>query len=124
MKTAVIIITDPKTNNDESNGRLFNALSLAQECLAAGDEVEVAFIGAGTRWPAELTKPGHPFNGLYNSVREAVTGVSCGCAAAFGAAEGAKSCGVPEINNNPVTGTPGLLSVRQYLAEGWSTLIF
>lgn len=124
MKTAIIIISDPKSNNDESNGRLFNALSLAQESLAAGDQVEVAFIGAGTRWPAELTKVGHPFNGLYNSVREAVTGVSCGCAAAFGATEGAKACGVPEVKNNPVTGTPGLLSVRQYLVDGWHTLVF
>lgn len=124
MKTAIIILSDPRANNDEANGRLFNALSLAQESLTAGDEVEVVFIGAGTRWPAELTKVGHPFNGLYNSVREAVKGVSCGCAAAFGATEGAQACGVPEVKNNPVAGTPGLLSVRHYLAAGWTTLIF
>jgi len=29
MKTAIILISDPKTNNDEANGRLFNTLSLA-----------------------------------------------------------------------------------------------
>jgi Fe-S-cluster formation regulator IscX/YfhJ len=29
MKTAIIIISDPKTNHDDSNGRLLNALSLA-----------------------------------------------------------------------------------------------
>lgn len=29
MKTAIIIISDPKINPDEANGRLFNALSLA-----------------------------------------------------------------------------------------------
>lgn len=84
----------------------------------------MVFIGAGTRWPVELTKAAHPFNGLYNSVRDAVTGLSCGCAAAFGAAEGAKACGVPEVKNNSVPGTPGLLSVRRYLAEGWQTLVF
>jgi len=86
--------------------------------------VEVAFIGSGTRWPAELTKAGHPFNGLYNSVREAITGVSCGCAAVFGATAGAKTCGVPELKDNPVTGTPGLLSIRRYLVDGWQTLLF
>ncbi|HTR43980.1 MAG TPA: hypothetical protein VMH87_20395 [Pseudomonadales bacterium] len=124
MKTAIIIISDPKSNTDEANGRAFNALSLAQECLKAGDEVEVNFIGAGTRWPGEMTKAGHPFNALYNSVREAVVGASCGCAAAFGATESVKACGVPEKKDNAVAGTPGLLSVRRYLAEGWQTAVF
>ncbi len=124
MKTAIIILTDPKSNNDESNGRAFNALTLAQESLRNGDQVEVSFIGTGTRWPAELTKVSHPFNALYNSVREAVVGVSCGCAAAFGATEGAQACGIKEVKDNAVAGTPGLASVRRYLAEGWQTLVF
>jgi hypothetical protein len=124
MKTAIIIISDPKSNSDEANGRAFNALALAQDCLKHGDEVEVAFIGPGTRWPAELTKPGHPMNALYDSVREVVTGASKACAAAFGATAGVQACGVPEVKDNPVGGTPGLLSVRRYLAEGWQTLVF
>ena len=124
MKTAIIIISDPKSNSDEANGRAFNALSLAQESLKAGDEVEINFIGAGTRWPGELTKVGHPFNALYNSVRAAVKAGSCGCAAAFGATESLKACGIPEARNNAVAGTPGLLSVRDYLANGWNTLVF
>lgn len=124
MKTAVIIISDPKANSDEANGRAFNALSFAQECIKAGDEVEINFIGAGTRWPGELTKAGHPFNALYNSVREAVKAGSCGCAAAFGATESMKACGVSEAKDNKVPGTPGLLSVREYLANGWQTLVF
>ena len=124
MKTAIIIISDPKANSDEANGRAFNALALAQDCLKNGDEVEIAFIGAGTRWPAELTKAGHPFNALYNSVREAVTGVSCGCAAAFGAGDGVQACGMKQVKDNAVDGTPGLLSVRRYLSAGWQTLVF
>ena len=124
MKTAIIIISDPKSNNDESNGRAFNALSLAQESLKAGDDVEISFIGAGTRWPGEMTKVGHPFNALYNSVREAVKAGSCGCAAAFGATESLKTCGIPEAKENAVPGTAGLLSIRSYLANGWNTLVF
>jgi len=124
MKIAIIVIADPKSNTDEANGRVFNALALADESLRAGDQVEVAFIGAGTRWPAELTKVTHPFNGLYNSVREAVSGVSCGCAAAFGATEGAAACGIKEVTDNRAEGTPGLTSVRRYLAEGWNTIVF
>ena len=124
MKTAIIITSDPKTNNDEANGRAFNALALAQESLKAGDQVEISFIGAGTRWPGELTKLGHPFNALYNSVREAVKGSSCGCAAAFGATESLKACGIAEAKENAVAGTPGLLSIRHYLQNGWNTLVF
>ena len=124
MKLAIIIIADPNSNTDEANGRAFNGLALAQESLKAGDQVEITFIGAGTRWPAELTKVAHPFNGLYNSVREAVIGASCGCAAAFGATEGVQGCGIKELKDNSVDGTPGLASVRRYLAEGWNTLVF
>lgn len=124
MKTAIIIISDPKSNNDESNGRAFNALALAHESLKNGDQVEVTFIGAGTRWPAELVKISHPFNGLYNSVREVVVGASCGCAAAFGATEGLQACGIKETKDATLEGTPGLTSVRRYLAEGWNTLVF
>jgi hypothetical protein len=124
MKTAIIIIADPKSETEESNGRLFNALALAQECKQHGDEVEVTFVGAGTRWPAELAKVSHPFNALYNSVREVVEDASCACATVFGAREGVEACGLPLASENAVPGTPGLLSVRRYLAEGWSTLVF
>ena len=124
MKTAIIIISDPKSETEETNGRLFNALALAQECKQHGDEVEVTFIGAGTRWPAELTRLSHPFNALYNSVREVVKGASRACATVFGAREGVEACGVPLASDNALPGTPGLLSVRRYIAEGWSTLVF
>ncbi len=123
MKLAVIIISDPKAG-EEAFGRAFNALATAHEAIQAGDEVEINFIGAGTRWPTELTKVTNPANGLYNSVREAVKAGSCGCAAAFGATEGLKACAIPQATNNPIAGTPGLLSVRSYLADGWHTLIF
>jgi hypothetical protein len=123
MKIAVIIIADPK-NGDEALGRVFNALALAADAQTHGDTVEVVFQGAGTRWPAELARLGHPANGLYNAVRSSVVGASCGCAAVFGATAGVKSCGLDEIKDHALPGTPGLASVRRYLAEGWSTLVF
>src|SRR5581483_135537 len=43
MKTAVVILSDPKSGADESLGRLLNALALAHESQAAGDEVEIVF---------------------------------------------------------------------------------
>lgn len=48
MKTAVVIISDPKAGK-EALARVFNALAVASEGKHAGDEVEVSFIGTGTR---------------------------------------------------------------------------
>jgi len=124
MKTAIIILSDPKNGSDEALGRVFNALALASECKQKGDEVAVVFNGAGTRWPAELSKLTHPANGLYNSVRDVVQGASRGCAEVFGAKESIQSCGVPIVNDHALAGTTGLLSLRRYIAEGWNTVVF
>jgi hypothetical protein len=123
MKLALIILSDPK-GGDEALGRVFNALAIAQEGLQQGDEVEIVFNGAGTRWPEELAKISHPANGLYNIVRPAVKGVSCGCAAVFGATKGVEACGVPLLKEKALAGTPGISNLRRYVADGWHTLIF
>lgn len=123
MKLAIAIISDPQAG-EEAFARAFNALATAQDAQRAGDTVALTFIGTGTRWPAEMTRPGHGLNALYNSVRELVTAGSCGCAAAFGATAGLQAAGIPESTDNAVPGTPGLLSLRNYLADGWQTLVF
>jgi len=124
MKTAIVIMSDPKSGSEEALGRVFNALALASECKQKGDEVAVVFNGAGTRWPGELSKLSHPANGLYNSVRDVVRGASCGCAEVFGATESVESCGVPLGKDHALAGTSGLLSLRQYVADGWHTVVF
>lgn len=123
MKTAVIIISDPKAG-EEAFARVFNALAVAAEGKQAGDEVEISFIGTGTRWPAELSQISSPANGLYNSVRDLVIGASCACARVFGASDGVQACGIAEKTDNALSGTPGLLSLRHYFAGGWQVLIF
>jgi hypothetical protein len=123
MKLAIIIASDPK-GGEEALGRAFNALAVAHEGMQAGDEVEVVFSGAGTRWPKELTQLSHPANGLYNSVREAIKGASCGCAAVFGATADVESCGIALLTDKRLEGTPGISNLRNYLAEDWKTLIF
>ena len=123
MKMAIIILSDPEAG-EEALGRAFNALATAHGALQAGDEVEVVFNGAGTRWPAELIKATHPANGLYNAVRETVKGASCGCAAVFGATKSVEACGLPLIKEMALAGTPGVSNIRRYLAEGWQTLVF
>lgn len=124
MKLAIIILSDPIGGGDDALGRLFNALATAVEADRAGDEVAVVFAGAGTRWPAELTKLGHPAKGLYDAARERVLGASCGCAEVFGAKSGVEACGVPLLRDNKITGTSGLAGLRKFVADGYTTLVF
>ena len=123
MKTAIILLSDPKAG-DEALGRMFNGLAFAAESIKSGDEVEIVFTGAGTRWPVELSKPEHPAYGLYESLRPRVAGACNHCSAVFGALDGVQTCGLPVIKDNDLTGTHGLASIRRYLAEGWHTLLF
>jgi hypothetical protein len=123
MKTAIIILSDPKAGED-ALGRMFNGLALAAEGLKAGDETEILFTGTGTRWPAELSRPDHPAHVLYTTVRPAVVGACHHCAIVFGAADALPACGLPSIKDNALAGTHGLASIRRYLVEGWQTLLF
>jgi hypothetical protein len=124
MKTAIVVMSDPKSGSEEALGRVFNALALASECKDKGDDVAVVFNGAGTRWPDELVKLSHPAHSLYEAVRDVVTGASFACAEVFGATESVLSSGVPIVKDHKLAGTEGLLSLRRYLTEGWSVVIF
>jgi len=124
MKTAVVILSDPKSGADESLGRLLNALALAHESQAAGDEVEIVFKGPGTRWPGELAKLGHPAHERYQALRELVKGASLGCAMKFGAKDAAAENGVPLLSDQAVPGTPGIAGLRSYYEDGWNVALF
>lgn len=124
MKTAIVILSDPDSKTDESFGRMFNALATAYDYDGAGEEVQILFNGPATRWPEVLGQPDHPAYDLYQSVRHTVTGVSCGCADAFGAAEGAAAAGLEVLTENAVPGTTGLPSFRRLRSEGFDVLTF
>jgi hypothetical protein len=124
MKTAIIIMSDPKAGTDEALGRLLNGLALAHACVEAGDEVEIVFNGTGTRWPEELVKVSHPANGLYNAVRHVVKGASRGCSVVFNATQGVEASSVPLLAQQALPGTPGISNLRAYFHEGWRTLVF
>jgi len=123
MKTAIIIMSDPKSG-DEALGRLFNGLATAYESKTNGDEVTVAFLGAGSRWPEIVSKSDHPANALFDEVKDSIAGVSCGCADVFGASDGAEACGVNLLTDNPIPGTSGMASLRKYINEGYTVLSF
>jgi len=123
MKTAIIILSDPK-NGEDALGRLFNGLAAAYDYREFGDEVTILFQGAGTRWIAELTKAEHPANKLFNELKDVVAGVSCGCADVFGATADVKKSGFDLISENALPGTSGLPSLRKLGADGFTLLTF
>ena len=123
MKTAVVIISDPHAG-DEALARLFNALALAYEADAAGDEVAITFIGTGTRWPEQLSQLGHPANARYNQLRHLVKGASRSCSVRWGTTEANQKQGLALLDENKIPGTVGGASLRHFLAEGWQTLVF
>lgn len=124
MKTAIVILSDPKPGTEESLGRVFNALAAAFDIKQAGEEVRIVFQGAGTRWITELSRKGHPAYELFQAVVDTVAGVSCGCADVFGAADDVTKQGLELITRNPVPGTRGLASYYQLQKEGFQIINF
>ena len=124
MKTAIVVLSDPKSGGEEALGRLFNALAAAYELIQKQQEVDILFQGTGTRWAAHLTSSEHPAHGLYAAVADRIVGVSSGCADVFGARADAETNGFELIDDNAVPGTSGLPSLARYVSEGHSVLTF
>lgn len=124
MKTAILVFSDPKSGSEEALGRLFNALAAAYDFKQRGENVQILFQGAGTRWVGELENEGHPAYELFAAVKDVVAGVSCGCADVFGAREEAEKSGYDLIKDNKVPGTTGLPSLPQLIEKGYSVLTF
>ena len=117
-------MSDPKPGTDEALGRVLNALAFAHESRAAGDEVEIVFKGAGTRWPGELAKLGHPAHERYQAVRESVKGASLGCAMKYGARNEVAASGVALLADTAFPGTPGIAGLHAYYRDGWNVVVF
>lgn len=123
MKTAIIVLSDPKSG-EEALGRLFNALAAAYDFKQRGHDVELVFQGAGTRWAGVLGSADHPAHALFDAVKDSVAGVSCGCADVFGARNAAEKSGFDLLTDNPVPGTSGLPSLASYAERNYTVLTF
>lgn len=124
MKAAILIHSDPKTGTEEALGRVFNALSVAYDLKQTGHEARVLFLGTGTRWVAELTKPENPVHGLFDAVKDKVEGVSRACADVFGATDDVHNLGYDFVSDNAVPDTTGLPSIAKLMADGYSVLVY
>jgi hypothetical protein len=123
-KALIVVMSDPSTGTEEALGRVFNALATAYDFKQNRQGVEILFHGTGTRWISELTKPTHPAHDLFDAVRDAVGGVSCGCADVFGGRDAAEHSGFDLITDNLVPGTTGLPSLQKYISQGYAVITF
>ncbi len=119
-KTAIVIISDPKSGAEESLGRLLNAMAAAYDFKVANEDVQIIFTGPGTRWPEYLQKEDHIGHKIYKEIEDKITGVSAACSQLYGA----NPSGLDLISNNPVPGTAGLPSLVQLQKDGYSVLVF
>ncbi len=122
--TAIVVFSDPKSGGEEALGRLFNAMFLTLELKEKEQDVALIFQGAGARWPAAASSPGHPANALYNAVVDKVAGVCGGCADVFGASEEATKTGLKLVREKAIAGTTGILDLSRYLDRGWRLVTF
>ena len=122
-KTAIVVLSDPR-GGEEALGRVFNALAAAYDFKQQKQDVQLIFQGTGTRWTGLLTNADHPAHALYKAVEDTIAGVSAGCAVVFGARDDAERHRFSLMTTNPVPGTPGLASLANYAADGYTILTF
>lgn len=116
-KIAIVVLADTETHGDL--GRAVNALEVASEFKAAGDEVAIIFDGAGTKWVPAFDDPSHRRHKLWLKVKDKVAGACAFCSAAFGAKDGVEAAGVKllaDYDNHP--------SLRSYVEDGYQIITF
>lgn len=117
MRIATVVLAGTETHEDLA--RVVNAMMVVREFKEAGDDVQLIFDGAGTRWPGTLSNPEHDAHQLYESVREVVTGACSYCAEAFEATQDVEDAGVKlldEYKRHP--------SFRSLKSQGYDILTF
>src|SRR5579885_1252740 len=99
MKVAILLLADTLTHSDM--GRATIALETAKELMEAGEDVQLLFEGAGTKWPTELRKKENAINWLYKSVESSVKSVCSLCACDYSVKDQLKSSGIHLAESHP-----------------------
>ncbi len=117
VKVALMVMTDTETHADRA--RVANALTTAYEFKEAGDEVDLIFTGAGTKWVAELSDPDHRLHKAFEMVKDEVSGACKACATAFGVKDEVQASGIPLL-----TEYKGHQSLRERVVQGYQVITF
>lgn len=116
-KVAIIVLADTESHGDL--GRVVNALEAVKEFKEAKDDVQLIFDGAGPKWIPELSKPDHKIHGLFEAVKDRITGACEFCAGAFDVKDKVVACGVKLAGD--YEGHP---SFKKLIAQGYQVITF
>ncbi|MXV60895.1 hypothetical protein GS429_02165 [Natronorubrum sp. JWXQ-INN-674] len=113
---AIVVLAGTESPSDL--GRVVNGLQTGQEFVAAGDNVEIIFDGAGTQWIPELEDESHDYHSLYAELTEHMSACHY-CANAYEVA-------------NPVEESPAELldeheghpSIRSLVTDGYEIITY
>jgi hypothetical protein len=117
LKVAVLVLADTETHVDRP--RSANASTTTYEFKEAGDEVDLIFTGAGTKWVGELSDPDHRLHRAFEMVRDEVAGACRAFATAFGVREKVQTSGVSLLAEYK-----GHQSLRERVAQGYQVISF
>ena len=115
----IAIIIDSNTESLEALGRVSNAFVLAQEAVEKGDDLQIVFEGAGTRWIGALEKSDHKLHTRYEGLKDRITGACNFCSTAFGVAEQVKKAGVPLLSE-----FHDHASLRSRIDQGYEVILY
>lgn len=116
-KVAIVVLADTESHGDL--GRVVNALEAVKEFKEAKDDVQLIFDGAGTKWIPELSKSDHMLKGLFDSVKDRVSGACTFCAGAFAVKDKVQSYGIALLGE--YDGHP---SFKKLISQGYQVITF
>ena len=116
-KAALVVFADTESPGDL--GRVVNALTASKEFMEAGEDIRMVFDGAGTKWVAELGRPEHLYNELFEEVKDTVDGACACCAKAFGVASEITDQGIELLDDHHEHP-----SLRELTTSGYSVITF
>ena len=116
-KIAIVVLADNETYGDL--GRIVHALEAVKEFQEAGDEVQMIFDGAGTKWIGTLSDARHNFYGLYRAIESKITGVCAFYSNTFGVTTQVSGAGVKLVGE--FDGHP---SFKKLIDQGYQVITF
>jgi len=116
-RVAVVVLAG--TKQEDSLGRIVNALMAVKEFKENGDDVRLIFTGLGTTWLAELSQSNHALHEVYLAIKDSIAGACGFCANAYHATDHIKTCGIKILEEYGTN-----MSYRELIRGGYLVITF
>ncbi|MDD5267373.1 MAG: DsrE family protein [Methylococcales bacterium] len=116
-KVAIVVLAG--TEQQDSLGRIVNALMAVKELKENNDEVQLIFTGLGTTWLAELSRPEHQLHDTYQAIKENISGACGFCSTVYGVTDTIKACCIPILSDYGAN-----MSFAKLISNGYQVITF